>query len=69
MNATLAAIVLSLFSAVAYASAAVAQERLASRSAGAGLARMLRRGAWWGAVLLNGGGALLHVVALDYGPL
>jgi len=69
MNANLVAIVLSLFSAVAYASAAVAQERLASRSAGAGLARMLRRGAWWGSVLLNGGGALLHVVALKYGPL
>ncbi|MET8975479.1 DMT family transporter [Streptomyces sp. NPDC004539] len=69
MNATLVAIVLSLFSAVAYASAAVAQERLASRSSGAGLMRMLRRGAWWGSVLLNGGGALLHVVALNYGPL
>ncbi|WP_416971249.1 DMT family transporter [Streptomyces sp. 4F14] len=69
MSATLVAIVLSLFSAVAYAAAAVAQERLASRSSGAGLLRMIRRGAWWGAVLLNGGGALLHVVALNYGPL
>ncbi|KND24881.1 DMT family transporter [Streptomyces acidiscabies] len=69
MNATLVAVVLSLFSAVAYAAAAVAQERLASRSSGAGIMRMVRRGAWWGSVLLNGGGALLHVVALNYGPL
>ena len=69
MNATLVAVVLSLFSAVAYAAAAVAQERLASQSSGAGIMRMVRRGAWWGSVLLNGGGALLHVVALNYGPL
>ncbi|MDX3451551.1 hypothetical protein PV396_06215 [Streptomyces sp. ME02-8801-2C] len=70
MNAaTLAAVVLSLFSAVAYASAAVAQERLASRNAGAGLRRLISTGAWWGSVLLNAAGALLHVVALKYGPL
>ncbi|GAA4057947.1 hypothetical protein [Streptomyces shaanxiensis] len=69
MNATLFAIVLSLFSAVAYAAAAVAQERLASRAQGSGLLRLLGSGAWWGAVLLNGSGALLHVVALKYGPL
>ncbi|MFF4587203.1 DMT family transporter [Streptomyces sp. NPDC001388] len=69
MNAAIVAVVLSLFSAVAYAAAAVAQERLASRSAGAGLARMLRRGAWWASVGLNASAALLHVVALKYGPL
>lgn len=69
MNATLVAVVLSLFSAVAYAAAAVAQERLASRSPGAGLVRMLGRGAWWASVGLNAGAALLHVVALKYGPL
>ncbi|MGY1496198.1 hypothetical protein ACW4TU_06160 [Streptomyces sp. QTS52] len=70
MNAaTLAAVVLSLFSAVAYAGAAVAQERLASRNADAGIRRLLATGAWWGSVLLNAGGALLHVVALKYGPL
>ncbi|SDP21927.1 hypothetical protein SAMN04487981_11889 [Streptomyces sp. cf386] len=69
MNATLLAVVLSLFSAVAYATAAVAQERLASRAQGSGLLRLLGSGAWWGAVLLNGSGALLHVVALKYGPL
>ncbi|MFJ8079589.1 hypothetical protein ACIQ6Y_03045 [Streptomyces sp. NPDC096205] len=70
MNAAFSlAVVLSLFSGVAYAAAAVAQERLASRSPGAGLLRMLGSGAWWWAVLLNASAALLHVVALKYGPL
>ncbi|MCT9083560.1 DMT family transporter [Streptomyces fulvoviolaceus] len=69
MSATVLAVVLSLFSSVAYAAAAVAQERLASRNPGSGLARMLRSGAWWGSVVLNASAALLHVVALKYGPL
>ncbi|MFC4329717.1 hypothetical protein ACFPC0_18315 [Streptomyces andamanensis] len=69
MNAALLALVLSLFSAVAYAAAAVAQERLAARAAATGALALLRRGAWWGAVALNGSAALLHVVALKYGPL
>ncbi|MFC4507273.1 MULTISPECIES: hypothetical protein [Streptomyces] len=68
-DATLIAVVLSLFSAAAYAAAAVAQERLAARSPGAGLVRMLGRGAWWASVGLNASAALLHVVALKYGPL
>ncbi|MFF3846171.1 hypothetical protein [Streptomyces sp. NPDC002328] len=69
MSATLVAVALSLLSAVAYAAAAVAQERLASRSPGTGVVRLLRRGAWWASVGLNAGAALLHVVALKYGPL
>ncbi|MFF9124080.1 hypothetical protein ACF09J_12370 [Streptomyces sp. NPDC014889] len=72
MNAALTAVVLSLFSAVAYATAAVAQERLAARTRGTGvrgLRRLLRAGAWWWAVALNGSAALLHVAALKYGPL
>ncbi|MEH0474009.1 DMT family transporter [Streptomyces sp. B21-097] len=69
MNADLVAVLLSLFSAVAYAAAAVAQERLASRDPGAGLLRMLGNGAWWWSVGLNAAAALLHVVALKYGPL
>ncbi|MFJ4695999.1 hypothetical protein [Streptomyces sp. NPDC088766] len=69
MSAALVAVVLSLFSAVAYAAAAVAQERLAARSPGAGFVRLLGSGAWWASVGLNGGAALLHVVALTYGPL
>lgn len=69
MSPTLAAVVLSLFSAIAYAAAAVAQERLASRSAGAGMLRLLASGAWWWSVALNASAALLHVAALKYGPL
>ncbi|WP_328734568.1 DMT family protein [Streptomyces bobili] len=69
MNAALFAVVLSLFSAVAYAAAAVAQERLASRSPGTGVVGMLGSSAWWASVGLNGGAAVLHVVALKYGPL
>ncbi|MER7722758.1 hypothetical protein [Streptomyces sp. NPDC096323] len=70
MNATLAAVALSLVSAAAYAWAAVAQARLAGRTApGTGTLRLLGSGAWWSAVGLNAGGALLHVAALKYGPL
>ncbi|MET7983059.1 MULTISPECIES: hypothetical protein [unclassified Streptomyces] len=69
MNPTLVAVVLSLFSAVAYASAAVAQERLAARSAGSGTLGLLARGAWWWSVALNASAALLHVAALSYGTL
>ncbi|MGW0085721.1 hypothetical protein [Streptomyces sp. NPDC003393] len=69
MSAALLAVVLSLFSAVAYAAAAVAQERLAARTRGSGMLRLLCSGAWWWAVALNGSAALLHVVALRYGPL
>ncbi|MFF7308332.1 hypothetical protein [Streptomyces sp. NPDC008137] len=69
MNAVVVAVALSLVSAVAYAAAAVAQERLASRSPGSGVLRMLGSGAWWSSVGLNAAAALLHVVALRYGPL
>ncbi|MCX4862887.1 hypothetical protein OHU11_07225 [Streptomyces sp. NBC_00257] len=70
MNATVIAVALSLVSAAAYASAAVAQARLAGRTEpGTGVLRLLGRGAWWSAVALNAGGALLHVAALKYGPL
>lgn len=69
MSATLVAVVLSLFSAVAYAGAAVAQERLASRTTESGVLRLLGRGAWWWSVGLNAGAALLHVAALKYGTL
>ncbi|MCI3238943.1 hypothetical protein [Streptomyces spinosisporus] len=69
MTATLVAVALSLVSAVAYAAAAVAQERLAARDADAGVLRLLGTGAWWASVGLNASAALLHVVALKYGPL
>ncbi|AZP17988.1 hypothetical protein EJC51_18980 [Streptomyces aquilus] len=63
----LLAVALSLISAVCYATAAVVQERTAAATPG--MRGALARGAWWGSVALNAGGALLHVVALRYGPL
>ncbi|MEV6794472.1 DMT family transporter [Streptomyces sp. NPDC051320] len=69
MNATALAVGLSLLSAVGYATAAVAQERLAARRPKAGLLRLLGRSAWWWSVGLNATGALLHVAALKYGSL
>lgn len=69
MSTTLAALLLSLFSAVVYAAAAVAQERLASRTADTGVLRLLGNGAWWWSVMLNASAALLHVAALKYGTL
>ncbi|NBM20682.1 hypothetical protein, partial [Streptomyces sp. GC420] len=70
MNATAGAVALALVSAVAYAAAAVVQERLAARAGTGGhLRRLLTHGTWWAAVLLNSFAALLHVAALRYGPL
>ena len=58
MSAPLVAtVLLSVLSAVAYALAAVVQERLAAAPR------------WWVIIGLNGGGALLHVGALAYGSL
>ncbi|MCF6524347.1 DMT family transporter [Streptomyces sp. JJ36] len=68
MSPLLASILLSVLSAVAYAAAAVLQERLAATTAPSRYA-LLRRGRWWLAVVLNGAGALLHVAALGLGPL
>ncbi|GAA3177366.1 hypothetical protein GCM10010451_27920 [Streptomyces virens] len=69
MSAVLWAVLLSLVSAVAYAAAAVTQERLAARTAGTGVLRLLGSGAWWWSVALNASAALLHVLALAFGPL
>ncbi|WP_105973048.1 DMT family protein [Streptomyces geranii] len=63
----LLALALSLVSALCYATAAVVQERTAAGTPG--LRGALVRPSWWWAVLLNAAGALLHVVALRYGPL
>ncbi|WP_338674192.1 DMT family transporter [Streptomyces sp. SCSIO 30461] len=59
---------LSLVSVMAYASAAVVQERVAAGAPG-GLTGLLRDIRWWASTGLNALGALLHVVALAYGPL
>ncbi|WP_327717226.1 hypothetical protein [Streptomyces sp. NBC_00490] len=61
------AVALSLVSAICYAAAAVVQERTAADTMS--VRGALARGGWWGSVLLNASGALLHVVALRYGPL
>ncbi|WP_275404823.1 DMT family transporter, partial [Streptomyces sp. SID10815] len=68
MSALALSVLLSFVSAVAYAGGAIVQERVAVTSPGKRYAP-LRRPAWWAAVALNGLGALLHVVALAYGPL
>ncbi|WNI20911.1 DMT family transporter [Streptomyces sp. ITFR-16] len=68
MSSLALSVLLSLVSAVAYAAGAIVQERVATASDGRSLAP-LRNRIWWAAVALNGVGAVLHVVALAYGPL
>ncbi|CAM5619102.1 hypothetical protein SALBM135S_02461 [Streptomyces alboniger] len=68
MSALALSVLLSLVSAVAYAGGAILQERVAATTPGRRYAP-LRRASWWAAIALNGLGALLHVVALAYGPL
>ncbi|MES9559563.1 MULTISPECIES: DMT family transporter [unclassified Streptomyces] len=68
MSSLALSVLLSLVSAVAYAAGAIVQERVATTGDGSSLAP-LRDRVWWAAVALNGGGAVLHVVALAYGPL
>ncbi|MYV51328.1 DMT family transporter, partial [Streptomyces sp. SID3212] len=68
MSALALSVLLSLVSAVAYAAGAILQERVAADTPDRPYAP-LHHGVWWAAVALNGVGALLHVVALAYGPL
>ncbi|MFG3281676.1 DMT family transporter [Streptomyces sp. NPDC048111] len=68
MSALVLAVLLSLVSAVAYAAAAIVQERVAASAPSSAYAPV-RRPAWWGSVVLNGLGAVLHVAALAFGPL
>ncbi|MFF9690056.1 DMT family transporter [Streptomyces sp. NPDC014623] len=68
MSSLALSVLLSLVSAVAYAAGAIVQERVAAAGDSRPYAP-LRNGAWWVAVALNGVGAVLHVVALAYGPL
>ncbi|MDX3855131.1 DMT family transporter [Streptomyces sp. AK02-01A] len=68
MSALALSVLLSLVSAVAYASGAILQERVAANTPDRPYAP-LRHGMWWAAVALNGVGAILHVAALAYGPL
>ncbi|MYX17968.1 hypothetical protein GTY67_31980 [Streptomyces sp. SID8374] len=68
MSSLALSVLLSLISAVAYAAGAIVQERVAARGDNSPHA-LVRNAVWWVAVLLNGVGAVLHVVALAYGPL
>ncbi|WP_407565408.1 DMT family transporter [Streptomyces sp. 184] len=73
MSPLMLSVLLSLVSALAYAGAALVQERVAATTTDAdgagGAFAPLHRGTWWASVVLNASGALLHVVALAYGPL
>ncbi|MBC9713765.1 DMT family transporter [Streptomyces sp. TRM66268-LWL] len=68
MSALALSVLLSFVSAVAYAGGAIVQERVATTGRSHSYAP-LRSTGWWLAVVLNGMGGLLHVVALAYGPL
>ncbi|MFF0448766.1 DMT family transporter [Streptomyces sp. NPDC004609] len=68
MSSLVLAVLLSLVSAVAYAAGAIMQEHVAASTPARPYAPLHHAG-WWFAVSLNGFGALLHVIALAYGPL
>jgi drug/metabolite transporter (DMT)-like permease len=68
MSSLALAVVLSLVSAVAYAAGAIMQEHVAASTSARPYAP-LHHAAWWVAVALNSLGAVLHVMALAYGPL
>ncbi|WP_240135687.1 DMT family transporter [Streptomyces sp. MUM 178J] len=68
MSTLAPAVLLSLLSALAYAGGAILQERVAATSPAHPYAP-LHQARWWAAVALNGLGAVLHVLALAYGPL
>ncbi|MEV7427375.1 DMT family transporter [Streptomyces sp. NPDC091212] len=68
MSALALSVLLSLVSAIVYASGAILQERVATATPDRPYAP-LHHGVWWAAVALNGLGAVLHVAALAFGPL
>ncbi|MGH4030225.1 DMT family transporter [Actinomycetota bacterium Odt1-20B] len=69
MSALALSVLVSLISAVAYAGGAILQERVAVTTPESSRYAPLHRPAWWSGISLNGAGAVLHVVALAYGPL
>ncbi|MEV6399725.1 DMT family transporter [Streptomyces sp. NPDC051907] len=68
MSSLALAVLLSLVSAVAYAAGAILQEHVAATTPDRPYAP-LHQAAWWVAVALNSVGAVLHVLALAFGPL
>jgi drug/metabolite transporter (DMT)-like permease len=66
------AVLVALVSTTCYAVAAVLQQHEAARQDVVGMAlvrRLVRRPRWWLAVVATISGALLHVLALRFGPL
>lgn len=69
MSALGLSVLLCLVSAFCYAVGALLQERVAGAARRSPVRGTLRSGLWWAALSLNGGGGLLHVLALRWGPL
>jgi hypothetical protein len=74
VNAWGVAVLLSLAAALVHAVAAVLQERMAGRARAApsrrlGTLRVLWLPRWWWVVVLTGLASVLHVAALNFGPL
>ncbi|MEU7046354.1 DMT family transporter [Streptomyces varsoviensis] len=68
MSPLVLSVLLCVVSAVCYAAGAIVQERVAATGPH-GTYAPLAQPRWWGAVVLTGAGAGLHVAALAYGPL
>ncbi|WP_405915123.1 DMT family transporter [Streptomyces sp. NBC_00728] len=62
-------VLMCLVSALCYAVGAMLQERVAVAARRPAVHATLCSGLWWTALTLNGGGGLLHVLALRWGPL
>jgi len=69
MSALALSVLLCVVSALCYAVAALLQERIAASARRPTVRSAPRSGLWWAALTLNGGGGLLHVLALGWGPL
>ncbi|MET9903839.1 DMT family transporter [Streptomyces sp. NPDC006446] len=69
MSALALSLLLCLVSALCYAVGALLQERVAVAARQPAVHATLCSGLWWAALTLNGGGGLLHVLALRWGPL
>ncbi|MFE7122398.1 DMT family transporter, partial [Streptomyces sp. NPDC057654] len=68
MSPLVLSVLLCVVSAVCYAAGAIVQERVAATGPHGAYAPF-GQPRWWGAVVLTGAGAALHVAALAYGPL
>ncbi|MFF7978899.1 DMT family transporter [Streptomyces sp. NPDC007901] len=69
MSSLALSVLLCLVSAACYAVGALFQERVAGAARQSAVRATLSSGLWWTALTLNGGGGLLHALALRWGPL